>query len=83
MGILAYTRELNEQKLYILINGENEEKQLPLRQLTGYRPLFMGAQEDNQQISFAPYAGIVLKKIVRFWNKLAITADMPRLRFFE
>lgn len=63
MGILAYTRELNEQKLYILINGENEEKQLPLRQLTGYRPLFsQGAQVDNQQISFAPYAGIVLKK---------------------
>ena len=71
MGIMAYTRELNDQKLYILINGENEEKQLPLRQLTGYRPLFsQGAQVDNQQISFAPYAGIVLKKIVRFLKQV-------------
>lgn len=62
-GILAYSRENNDQQLLVFINGENETKTMSTNEFKGYKPIYsQGAVVENNQVSFKPYGGIVLKK---------------------
>ncbi|HRG66979.1 MAG TPA: alpha-glucosidase C-terminal domain-containing protein, partial [Saprospiraceae bacterium] len=63
-GIMAYSRETDDEKMMVLINAEPNSKTINIDQVSGFKPVFStGVEMKEKELVFSAYSGIVMKKI--------------------